>query len=266
MRAVAAGAPHAVGVTWTDNSSNEEGFRFERSADGGTAWVAAGTTAANIQSGIDTGVASEVRVCYRVVAFSGKGDSPPSNTACVTPIAGPTDLADRMGLLTWTDNAASEDGYEVWVMDAFGPAYDGLIATLPPNTTSYQTGGCALWCHGFGVIAFKNDTHSDWATVMLPPGVPVNLTVAAVSAGQIDLAWADQPNAGELPAQQFEIERCTGDASACGDAAFQIASFALDTTFRDLQVLPGTTYTYRVRGWINVLHSNPSNTATPTVP
>ncbi len=259
---------HTIGVAWIDKANNEDGFRVERSGDGGTTWVTAATTAANISSIADYDVASEAQqFCYRVSAFNGDGVSAPSNTTCAMTVAGPTNLAaDKQGLLTWTDNSAIEDGYEVWVMDAFGTAYDGLIATLPPNTTSFQTGGCTLWCHGFGVIAFKNGTYSDWAAVMLPPGAPVNLTAVAVSAGEIDLAWADRPNTGELPAQQFDIERCTGDATACSDADFQIVSFVDATTFRDLQVLPATTYTYRVRAWINVLYSDFSNLATATVP
>lgn len=240
---------------------------MERSSDGGASWVTAATTAANVSSVADYDVVSEAQFCYRVSAFNGEGVSAPSNTSCATPIAGPTDFAaDRLGLLTWTDNSAIEDGYEVWMMDAFGIAYDGFVATLPANTTSFQTGGCGGGCHGFAIVAFNANAYSDWAALMLPPAVPSNLTVTAVSAGEIDLTWADQPNAGELPAQQFEVERCTGDASACGDADFQIASFVIATTFRDLQVLPGTTYTYRVRGWINGLYSNPSNTATATVP
>ncbi len=35
---------------------------------------------------------------------------------------------------------------------------------------------------------------------------------------------------------------------------------------RDVYVLPGATYTYRVRAWINVLYSDFSNVATATVP
>src|SRR5712691_2603829 len=259
---------HAIGVACIYKANNEDGFRVERSTDSGATWVTAATTTANISSVPDYDVASEAQqFCYRVSAFNGYGVSAPSNTTCAMTVAGPTNLvADKQGLLTWSDNSAIEDGYEVWVMDAFGTAYDGLIATLPPNTTSFQTNGCTLWCHGFGVIAFKNGTYSDWATVMLPPGAPVNLTSVAVSAEEMDLAWADQPNTGELPAQQFDIERCTGDTSACSDADFQIVSFVDATTFRDLHVLPGATYTYRVRAWINVLYSDFSNLATATVP
>lgn len=264
--AVAVGS-YAVGVRWSDNAIDEDGFRLEHSTDGGASWTIAGTTTVNIATTTDEGVASEVQVCYRVFAFNSQGDSPPSNTACATPIAGPTDLAaDRQGFLTWTDNSAIEDGYEVWMMDAFSVAYDGLVATLPPNTTSFQTGGCSGWCHGFAVVAFKTDAYSDWAALFLPPAVPSNLTATVVSAIEVDLSWEDAPDAGELFAEVNLIERCTGDPSVCSDAEFvQIATLGnWPTTFRDTGVLGSTTYTYRVRAYSHGEVSAPSNTATAT--
>lgn len=258
---------HGVVVSWSDQANNEDGYRLERSTDGGATWTTAATTAANITSVADWDAGPEAEACYRVSAFNRDGVSALSSTTCATPLAGPTDLTiDSLGNLTWSDHSAIEDGYEVWIMDAFGLAYDGLVATLPPNSTSFQTGGCALWCHGFAVAAIKDGSYSDWASVWLPPGAPRNLRATAISPSEIDLAWTDQPNAGELPADQFDVERCTGDASACRDAAFQIVSFVGATTFRDLEVLAATTYTYRVRAFINVLQSDLSNVATATAP
>lgn len=166
-------ASQQIVVSWTDNSNNEDGFRLERATDNRASWVVANTTLANTYSAGDAPVASEVQACYRVVAINGAGDSPPSNTACATTVAGPTDLTvDSLGSLHWTDNSVIEDGYEVWVMDAFGPAYDGLIATLPANTTDLQTYGCGGSCHGFAVIAFKDGSYSDWAAVWVVNTIP----------------------------------------------------------------------------------------------
>ena len=261
----AAVGPDQVVVYWTDNSRNEDGFRLERATDEGTGWVVVSITAANATSATDVVVSGEVQRCYRVIAFNGEGDSPPSDTGCGTLVNGPTDLMiDSLGQLTWTDNSIIEDGYEVWIMDAFGLAYDGLVATLPANTTSFQTGGCTRWCHGFAVAAVKDGAYSEWASVMLPPGAPKSLTANAVSPSQINLAWTDQPNTGELPAGQFMIERCSGDAITCHDADFAILAWTGSMTFSDVGVLSGSTYTYRVTAWINVLFSKPSNRATAT--
>jgi fibronectin type III domain protein len=258
----------AVMVSWSDKSNNEDGFRLERSADGGATWATVATSAANISSVADYDVASETQFCYRVSAFNGEGVSPPSNTSCATTVAGPTDLAiTRQGLLTWTDNSAIEDGYEMrMIMGAWWYGNE-VVDTLPANTTSFQTEGCGGWCLGFSVVAVKDGGYSDVAKIILPLAVPSNLTATAVSTGEVDLSWVDAPSLGELSAQWFSIERCAGDASACGDADFvEIASIDASTTFRDTRVLSGLTYSYRVRAHTNAEASGPSNSATVIVP
>ncbi|HEV8263355.1 MAG TPA: fibronectin type III domain-containing protein [Gemmatimonadales bacterium] len=157
-----------ITVTWGDNSTNEEGFRIERSLDGGASWTTTAIGAANATSFTDDGRASETEVCYRLVAFNADGDSPPSNTDCTAPPVGPTDLSlDAQGALSWTDNSAIEDGYEVWLMDFYGVAYDGRDATLPADATSFSGGSCpaVAWCWGYAVVAVKDGGYSDWAVV-----------------------------------------------------------------------------------------------------
>ena len=169
----------AVTIVWTDQSMNEDGFRVERSTDGGTSWNAAGTTGMSASWFTDVGRASEQRVCYRVVAFNTRGDSPPSNMDCATPAAAPSDLTAtsidaQTPDLVWTDNSAVEDSYEVWAMDAFEPAYQ--IATLPANSTSlHGTVVCdGSWCWGFAVVARKDGGYSDWVQVFTQPIGGVN--------------------------------------------------------------------------------------------
>src|SRR5437870_1987734 len=49
----------AVAVSWVDNSTNEGGFRVERSLDAGSTWTNAGTVGSNVASFQDPGRASE---------------------------------------------------------------------------------------------------------------------------------------------------------------------------------------------------------------
>jgi hypothetical protein len=154
-------------VTWIDQSSNEDGFRIERSSDGGRTWIVASPASANAYELVDGDRISEQEVCYRVIAFNGSGESPPSNTLCTTPPAGPTDLTWTEGVLSWSDNSVVEDGYEIWMMDAGGVAYEGLLIRLPASSTSLSVGGCGpIWCWGFAVVATKNGGYSDWAQVV----------------------------------------------------------------------------------------------------
>ena len=135
-------ASTVVDVSWVDNSTNESGFRVERSLDAGSTWTNAGTVGSNVASFQDPGRSSEQQVCYRVRALNAGGDSPPANADCTAPPAVPTGLtataeADQPAIdLAWKDNSAVEDGYEVLRDDGIFGRW--LVANLPANTTSYR--------------------------------------------------------------------------------------------------------------------------------
>ena len=143
---------YAIQGSWVDNSSNEVGFRVERSTDGGTGWVTVSTTAVNSTAFADYSFPTEQLACYRVFAFNGMGDSPPSNIACDARPAAPGSLTfalvDSATVdLAWADNSGFEDGYLVmgtWCYDFFAP-----IAVLPANATSVRL-DLSDWGWGYG--------------------------------------------------------------------------------------------------------------------
>lgn len=171
---VASASSTQMWVWWTDNSANEDGFRVERSIDAGGSWVASATSGANQSHLVDQGLTPEQELCYRVIAFNAGGDSPPSNTQCTTPPAGPTDLTvsgfdstTMLVIVTWTDNSAVEDGYDVVRCFEDCTTY----AELPPNTTSYETD-----CSDSGsmhVIARKDSGYSDGSNWLNPSWHPL---------------------------------------------------------------------------------------------
>jgi hypothetical protein len=157
-----------VWVGWSDNSINEAGLRVERSLDAGASWTIAGTLGPDIIAFVDGGRASEQSVCYRVIAFNAGGDSPASNVDCTTPPAGPTDLRitgfDSVALafeITWTDNSAVEDGYEV--VSCFEDCT--TVDRLPANSTSYFI---SCTDHNFFVVAMKDGGYSDGSNTVHP--------------------------------------------------------------------------------------------------
>jgi hypothetical protein len=81
-------APTRVDLSWNDNSSDETGFKVERSSNGGTTYLTIGITAANIASYSDTTAAAGTSYLYRVRATNGAGDSGSTNVVTVvTPTA-----------------------------------------------------------------------------------------------------------------------------------------------------------------------------------
>lgn len=71
-------------LTFTDNSTNEDGFKIERggaSASGPFSQLPA-TLAPNVTTYVDTPLPDATTFCYRVRAFNTGGDSAYSNIAC----------------------------------------------------------------------------------------------------------------------------------------------------------------------------------------
>jgi len=167
----------AIAIYWRDNSSNESGFRIERFTDDSPTWGRVGTTtsANGYGSLVDGTRTAERQACYRVVAFNGPGDSPPSDIVCTAPPAAPTnlrvDLVDELTMdVSWSDNSAVEGGYQVLIVGETGGAD---VVSLPSNSTSYRWGsssgwnGWRGWC-GVKVVATKGGGHSDETSVVIP--------------------------------------------------------------------------------------------------
>jgi hypothetical protein len=181
------------GISWVDNSTNEEGFRVERSTDGGTSWVTAFTVGVNYQGYGESWFVAEQQVCYRVFAFNGVGASPPSNTACTVLPATPgpltATLTDQGTIdLAWNDNSAVEDTYELQRADfecSGGEFY--TIALLPANATGFSDVPNCGTEYVYQVKALKGaysySGFSNQASVSIPPPPPPPLGTLDVATG-----------------------------------------------------------------------------------
>jgi hypothetical protein len=70
----------AVHLTWTDNSSDETGFKIYSSRDGSN-WTLLGTVGANVTGVDNTGLRKNQTYYYKVLAYNAVGDSSESNVA-----------------------------------------------------------------------------------------------------------------------------------------------------------------------------------------
>jgi Fibronectin type III domain len=69
-----------IGLSWTDNSTNETGFQMQRSSDGVTFTLVA-TLGANVTAYTDSGRTTGTTYYYRVRAYNSRGNSALSNVA-----------------------------------------------------------------------------------------------------------------------------------------------------------------------------------------
>ncbi|HEX8557433.1 MAG TPA: S8 family serine peptidase [Pyrinomonadaceae bacterium] len=79
----AAASKTQINLTWDDNSSNETGFRVERSADG-VSFAQVATVGAGVRSYASTGLTSCKKYYYRVSAYNANGASAWTATASAT--------------------------------------------------------------------------------------------------------------------------------------------------------------------------------------
>lgn len=88
-----------VSLGWSDNSSNETGFRIERSTNG-KRWSQVATVGAGVTSYSESGLKRNTTYYYRVRAYNSAGNSAYSNIASTkTSASGPTRIHSNSSTL-----------------------------------------------------------------------------------------------------------------------------------------------------------------------
>ena len=97
-------------LTWTDNSSSEDGFKIERKEQGAS-YTQIDTVSADTSTYCDTQLDSGTTYCYRVCAYNAVRDSDYSNEACTTTTAATTALEQ----ISHGPNPVRADGCVFWL-------------------------------------------------------------------------------------------------------------------------------------------------------
>ena len=86
-----------INLTWSDNASNETGFKIERKTGSGGTYAQIATVGANVASYGDSGLTSGTTYYYRVRANNAVGDSGYSNEANATTFSNPPGAPTALG-------------------------------------------------------------------------------------------------------------------------------------------------------------------------
>jgi uncharacterized repeat protein (TIGR01451 family) len=254
-----------IDLSWSDNSAAESGYEIERRVGGGS-FAPLTTTSANATTFSDLTATDGLTYDYRARAVNAAGQSAYSNTASATaPLGAPSGLAatpvsSSQVDLSWTDNSASETGFEIERRPSGGSF--SLLTPTAANSTAYSDGtvsdGTAYQYRVRAVNAGSNSSYSNTSSATTPLDAPSGLTATAISFDQIDLSWAD--NSASETGYQIERRVSGGSFSLLSTTA------ANATSHSDLTVDDQTTYDYRVRAANGTGESAYSNTASAATP
>jgi hypothetical protein len=214
-----------IRVSWSNSSGNQDGFRVEQASSVDGPWTSGSTAAANATS-LVLSVASEQRICYRVLAFNAAGNSLPSTPDCTAAPAPPTNLvaAQESGgvKLTWQDNSGFEFGYII-ESSTDGVTFTGLVR-LPANTSSFlQAGVGSGTTYWYRAAATRDGGTSDLSNIAHSAGGCVATSDTEDCYNGLDdncdgLVDTADPSCGELTDCNF---------NTCGSGSICVASYGM---------------------------------------
>ncbi len=254
-------------LTWTDHSSDEDGFRIYAEDDTPhRGFVLVGSTAANVTS-VDIGLQSNDH--YYVVVASVRGtteswsdaitvSTPPSPDA---PPATPPHIAvdpDAPNSLrvSWEDVSTTETGFEIERSTGGSPF--ALVGTSGANVPAYSDAGLTAGTTYSYRVRAMNGTHASGyspigsSTAVARPNAPINLTLNGPTVTTLHLSWTDT-SSNETG---FQLRRSTAGVA---DVYFQLAPNT--TSYTDAGLVAGTTYSYVIHAYTSFASAD-SNTVT----
>ena len=180
--------------------------------------------------------------------------------------AAPTNLAGQAATstsvsLNWTDASSNENGFSIERMS--GSTWS-QVSWVGANITTYTDSGLSTGVsYSYRVLAFNsagNSAASNSITVSLAapgqiPAAPTGLAVVSTTSSSVNLKWTD----GSSNENGFSIERLGGSTwSQVGWVADNV------TTYADVGLIAGTSYSYRVLAFNGYGNSAVTNVVTAT--
>ena len=246
---VAASSDSLVQLNWTDQSSNETGFRLYRSS-GGSTFALVATLGQNVQSYSNSGLSPGTTYTYRLTAYNSTGESAavqafattpqisiaPPATVTATPVAGGISI-------TWSLSSGAGQYVVQRALSETGTFAPLLTTQSSPYTDTSVTPGITYF---YRVIAQGNGFESQPSAVVSAtltesaPAAPTSL-IASASRGQISLHWRDNSS----NESGFVVERSTD-----GFTFADVKTLPFNTISAvDTSIVSKRRYYYRIRSW-----------------
>jgi hypothetical protein len=278
--------PHALMLNWSDNASNEDGYRIYRW--NGSNWPLHATLGPNTTLFIDENLLCNQGYAYRLSAFNNAGESfvdgwlDGSTTECSQPPSKPANLqvtpldTDKLQL-SWQDTSNNEAGFHVYKWGAQGDRWDFFLAfSVGANsTTAIDSGLNCGWDYYYKISAFNAQGESSATDYVVGrvggcPAEPTNLRLIETGVDYTLIAWDDRTT----NEQGFHIYRWR-DGENGFDFYYHASVGMNNPSFKDTVVTCDVDYYYLVSayngygesrrvGWVQGRTKPCPATATPT--
>jgi hypothetical protein len=210
--AAAATSSTGIHVSWQDNSSDETGFKIERSTSAGTGFVQVTAVAANLTTYDDPGLTPSTTYYYRVRAANAAGDSAYSNVASATTQAPATGVPAAPSNVTavatsantihlsWNDNSADEGGFSIERSLSASSGF-AQIGTGAADATSYDDAGAlsASTTYYYRVRAYNGSGYSVYSNMANATTASGSGTVRVVNSSPYTVVSVKIDGSEQLP-------------------------------------------------------------------
>ncbi len=253
-----------IDLSWSDNSSDEDGFAIERKyvnpSTNLARWETVDLTPANATAYSALYLDQNSTYTFRVVAFNRGGDSGPSNEATATTIGigaplPPSNLtatttSDTGVLLAWSDNSTNEAGFSIERADGPSGSFRE-VAQVSSNTTTFPDSTLEpATLYRYRLRAFNNggySLYSNTASATTTTGSPIppgSIQVFATSSTSIRAYWSRVPGA-----ISYKVFRATTSGGYNYSAPVATVTANLNQTlfFDDSGLTTGQDYFYVVK-------------------
>ncbi len=259
-----------IDLRWTDNSSDETGFKVERAEAANGPWGQVATTAANATSYSNLYLTASKTYYYRVRAAGASGNSGYSNMASAVTnvpnapsVLSATAAAWNQINLGWRDNSSNETGFEVERAASSGGPWT-RVATAAANAVAHSDTGLSesttYYYRVRATNASGSSLYSNTASASTPrsdstpPSVPQSLAARA-GCGRIDLSWTASSDGGS-GLQGYKVFRNNVLIE-------QLPATAVSTT--DFAVGVGTSWSYALSALDVAGNESAKSTAVSTI-
>jgi len=206
----------------------------------------------------------DVAIEVKASGFTSQSTSPGSPTGLASTATSPSQI--NLGWNSPSDNGGSAiTGYKIERSTDGGTTWSSVVTnTGNTNTTYSDTGLTHSTTYTYRVSAINSvgtsspSNTASSTTFNTVPSQPTGLKASAQLL-QINLSWNAPSDNGGTPITGYMIERSTNNGSTWSTIVSNTGSTG--TTYSDKNVLPLTTYTYRVSAINNIGVGNPSNMA-----